>query len=97
MQWAYESDDRRGFLTDLGDSGDAGHVYPRAGLTMRCRNCGQTRRMTLVIECGIQIAADGTRRLPDWGIDVQCPRCESTDVVADTVRLLTHACATGEC
>lgn len=53
--------------------------------------------MTLVIECGVQIAADGSRRLPDWGIGVQCPRCESTDVAADVARLLTRACAAGEC
>lgn len=64
---------------------------------MRCHNCGQTRRMTLLIELGVQIAADGSRRLPDWGLGVQCPRCDSTDVAADPARLLTRAYSAGEC
>lgn len=63
---------------------------------MRCRNCGQTRRMTLLIELGIQIAADGRRRLPNWIVGVQCPRCASTDVDADRGRLLALAVGTGE-
>lgn len=58
---------------------------------MRCQNCGQTRRMTLLIELGVQIATDGSRRLPDWGLSVQCPKCDSTDVAADPARLLIRA------
>ncbi len=53
--------------------------------------------MTLLIELGVQIAADGGRRLPEWGLGVQCPHCDSTDVAADPARLLTRACSAGGC
>lgn len=52
--------------------------------------------MTLLIELGVQIAADGTRRLPNWNLGVQCPRCASTDVSADRGRLLSLATDAGE-
>lgn len=74
----------------------AGHESTSRSQTMRCRNCGQTRRMTLLIEFGVQVSATGARRLPDWNVGVQCPRCASTDVVADRGRLLASAVGAGE-
>ncbi len=58
---------------------------------MRCRNCGQTQRISLLIELSVQIDRCGTRRLPEWSVGTQCPRCASTDVEADTTRLLSIA------
>lgn len=47
--------------------------------------------MRLLIELTVQIGIDGTRRLPEWTIGLECPRCSSTDVVADRRRLLARA------
>ncbi len=57
---------------------------------MRCRNCGQTRRITLLIDLGVQVAVDGAVKCPTWAVSAQCPICHSTDVVADHARLFAR-------
>ncbi len=47
--------------------------------------------MRLLIELAVQIGADGTRRLPEWTLCLECPQCASTDVDADRARLLARA------
>lgn len=75
---------------EMGTKIDAGHNPCRLA-TMHCYNCGQTTRMRLLIELAVQIGADGRRRLPEWSVGLECPRCASTDVEADHVRLLDIA------
>lgn len=52
--------------------------------------------MRLMIEVSVQLSKDGTRRLPEWLLDVQCPICASLDVDADRARLVESAVQTPE-
>ena len=44
-----------------------------------------------MIEVSVQISRDGTSRLPEWILTVQCPICASLDVTADRAQLLENA------
>ncbi|WP_266078058.1 hypothetical protein [Haladaptatus caseinilyticus] len=55
---------------------------------MTCRNCGHTDSFVLLLDIAAHVTGDIEPL--DWSFGVQCPSCESTDVVIEATDLLAR-------
>lgn len=55
---------------------------------MRCRNCGHTGCLVLLVELAVLASPPDRFTDPDWALSLECPACASTDVAGDPASLL---------